>query len=1058
MTLTERQFQSLDIRKNLAVTAGAGSGKTRVLVERYLTILKSDSNIMPRNILALTFTDKAASEMKERIKRSVREMLPSDRSRWSAVLDDMTSADISTIHSFCTRLIRNDPIPCGLDPDLRTITETEGLEMMRRSINLILTVDGKESPALRRLIVDMGARNLARSLVSLLKERSKVHIKIGSDEFRKRSLDHLARSWDELLNSAREELCDLKEDLLWLSEIDVPDVPRDTAVPVLGSLKPFLNSLDLLEDPKGVGALLGLLNDAKEHLLTKNGKERGVGRLGNTRVWGPDHGRLKKVFTGLFPFVHRYKDLLVLVSSEDIRKRAEERISDMIEVYGAVEKDLTKRKRESNGVDFDDQIALAIELLEKDRSPSLLGLRKRYSHLLVDEFQDTDPYQWKLVDLLWDEGRTSKLFIVGDPKQSIYGFRSADVRLFHESKNILMDHKEGDNIVLDKNFRSKKEIMEFVNALFPTVMEDDGSEWGVEFDPLEPSRGAGGSIKIMGVLGSKGSEAREGARAAALIKEAVREWKVSEDGEERSLHYGDIAILLPTRKGFSHYEDSLRSHRIPFQVYKGKGFFERQEVKDVLNLLTFLTNPADDLSLASLLKGPFFGLSDEDLLEISTSGSGTLKDRLGKVERFHQEMELITDMIHISGSMLPHAALHRILLLLGADALMGGARGSRNLDRLVEWSLAESSARSMLELKDRLKNLVDEPPNEGEPPLDVEEDYVSVMTVHAAKGLEWPMVLVLGINHEPRGGFTRSYNLDPENGISIKVMDTSTGELVKTPSFFSMEEDAKDKEMQERKRLFYVACTRAKDHLVLSGSLPIDNMDRVKEPYGMMKFLWNSMDLSMDDLDLGAKEIGGVNVELIKVPKQDIVEEVEELPEEEVHSDVDLTEEIIVPGPLRSSRNTFLLSPSRVLMSADELRGFPLDYPEPGEQIPPDVLGDMVHAVLQGIPMERVIREMGYPDKADIVEKEVDMIRSKLHDFGITPIRNEVEVVGYTDDGPLLGRIDLLARDKDGKLILVDFKTGKEKKKHTQQVMIYQELLKDVVDEKVSTRIISSKD
>ncbi|MEA3558750.1 MAG: UvrD-helicase domain-containing protein, partial [Candidatus Thermoplasmatota archaeon] len=927
MKLTDRQEETLDIRKNIAVTAGAGSGKTRVLVERYISILRNDDDVLPRNILALTFTDKAASGMKERIRSSVKSILDEDPQRWSRVLDDLGSSDISTIHSFCTRLVRNDPIPCGIDPDLRILTETEAKEMLRGSVNELLTVDGKESRALRRLLVDHGTRSLTFTLMSLVRERSKTGMKIGSDEFRTRSLEYLSSSWKERVDKAVEELGPFVEHLIRLKDVPVPDMPRDTAVPLMKAMQPVFGFLQEFDESR-MKELLPLLNGAREHLLRRGKYERGVGRLGNSKVWGADHGALKECFSFLFPFAFRHREILSLVSNGEILRRSEERVTDLIEVFGGLGKRFDRKKRSANGLDFDDQISYALMLLQGG-SPSLLeNLRRRYSHILVDEFQDTDPRQWKLVELLWNGGKGSKLFIVGDPKQSIYGFRSADVRLFRDAKRVLDEHSDGECIVLDRNFRSRKEIMDLVNALFPYVMEKMGSRWEVLFDPLEPHREEGGSVTVVGVIGSKGAEAREGAKAAEIIKRAVRGWSVLEDGVQRPLRFNDIAILLPTRKGFQHYEDAMRAENIPYQVYKGKGFFERQEVKDVLSMLSFVSDPRNDLALASLLKGPFFGYSDEDLYNISLCGGGSLLQKMGRAEGYESEEELLRELIEVSRSRVPYMALWRMFKLTGAYAVLGGARGSRNLDRLIEWAIQERSALSIHDLKERLLQLTEDPPKEGEPLLRFDEESVTVMTIHSAKGLEWPMVLVLGMNHEARGGWTRPYNLDPEKGLSIKVMDTSTGELVKTPSFIDSEEDLLDKEVQERKRLFYVACTRARDHLVLSGAVPVDRMGNEREPYGMMRFLWNSMDLSLEELGNGVKVVGDVPVNLVLVGKEEVTEdqtdEEEDGPLPEPLPDAD---PIVVMDVDMGREPTFLGSPSNLLRSEEEIRGIPAGYP-----------------------------------------------------------------------------------------------------------------------------------
>lgn len=1057
MEMTPKQEESLDISKHIAVTAGAGSGKTRILVERYVNILKAQPEISPRNVLALTFTDKAASEMRERVKKTVRKLASDEGGRWFEILEELDRADISTIHSFCTRIVRTLPVQAGVDPDFRVITETESSEMVREVMNEVFTTHGTESPALRRLLVDYGMYQTMSMLRSLLKESGKTKLVVGSKEFTELSTSYLERSLQEKLEEMRIEAGSLVHALNDISSISIPDIPRDRAVQVMNSVKPLLK---VLREGSDIPSLLKALDMNKGSFLNKSGGERRATNLGSLKVWQGDLGRIRESLGILFSFVFENKDVLPFFSDDELRVRARERVKDLMMVYNRVSKRFTEEKRKVNGLDFSDQIALAISLLRNNEERILDSLRKRYLHLLVDEFQDTDPDQWELVNLLWDQGKRSKLFIVGDPKQSIYGFRSADVRLFLKAQEEMEDHDVGRKVVLDRNFRSRKEIMDFVNTLFPMIMELDGDKWGVPFDPLDAHKGEGGSITLVGVINTFDSERREGEESARIIKKAVGAWKVDDDGEERTLRYSDIAILVPTRKGSNQYEEGLRASDIPFQVYKGKGFFERQEVSDVLNLLSFIINPNDDLALASLLKGPFFGFSDEDLMRISMQKGENLFVKLGVLKEFEGDHDLLHDFIRIAWTLPPHMALMTIMDLSVVYATAGGRREARNLDRITEWAVSESSAGSMLELTERLKRMVEEPPKEGEPPLSMGEDSVTMMTIHSAKGLEWPMVLVLGMNHEGGGAYTPPYLMDPDNGISLKVADHRTGELVKPPSWTRTNDDALIKEVQERKRLLYVACTRAKDHLVLSGAVPIRRDGVELEPHGMFRLLWDSMDLSIPELDEGVKIVNEVPVQLVSIKRDDIVP-VED--EEMERVDIQIAEEGITMPLLQSVKpgaHSFLQSPSRIIEEKNS-KGIPPKYPRSSEGIPADEFGDIVHAILQGIPVERVLREKGREDHRERVLAVVDSVRGEIEQLDLEEVMHEVEVVSmFTNElgekVPVLGRMDLLGRTKFGMHSIIDFKTGIRKEVHKEQLGIYRDLTRSLIKGEISTKVIYS--
>jgi ATP-dependent helicase/nuclease subunit A len=702
-----------------------------------------------------------------------------------------------------------------------------------------------------------------------------------------------------------------------------------------------------------------------------------------------------------------------------------------------------------------------MELLEEDKGGILSRFSRRFKHVLIDEFQDTDPRQWRLAELLWDGGKGCKLFVVGDPKQSIYGFRSADVRLFLKATGLVREHHEGNVVVLDRNFRSSSEVMDFVNTVFPRVMEGDVTSWSVPFDPLDSHRREGGSVSIVGVIGKQGAEAREGRMAAELITRAVRGWEIGDGEERRPVAFSDIAILLPTRKGFERYEDALRDARIPYQVYKGRGFFERQEVKDVHDMIRFLCDPNDDLSLAGILKGPFFSLSDEDMMNIE-SGQGSLWSRLSGTEGLSGIAILIEKFLGKVSTLPPWRLLEEIYESTGIHATAGGRRQYRNLDRLLEWIMLSCGDRDLWYVRDALMMMIEEPPTEGEPPVSRDDDCVTVLTVHSSKGLEWPVVFVLGLNHEGRGDQWSSHRIDPDNGITLKVLDTTTGELVKTPAWSAAGENNDIREMEERKRLFYVACTRARDHLILSGVIPVDRNGREREPRGLMKLLMEGTDLSLEDMEESSKRIGPVDVRLFPVKQgEEVVAEEEEEDNCEVLSrkgEAPLSCGIVNRGERRFYNPTGVEMVSELDLPGDDGSGTYI--PDFTETPAPDERGEIVHRAMEGVPLKRLLREYGF--SSDVVEKELSEIIRDLRDQ-ISKIEGrkykEIELVGFSADRgkgklPLKGRLDLLIERDDGSFLVVDFKTGKDREEHTAQMEAYRDMLTERSDGRVETRIL----
>ncbi|RLF67667.1 MAG: hypothetical protein DRN57_05430 [Thermoplasmata archaeon] len=1064
MTLTSRQLESLDTGMNLSVTAGAGSGKTKVLVERYLSILRGEEDVLPSNILALTFTEKASLEMRERIMREVQALSDEEGGRWIRVREDLEAADIATIHGFCTGLIRTEGLSMGIDPDFGVLNETEITSILSDIINGMFTTPGPESPALRRLIVDLGQWRVVKLLKSLIRDRAKLPHDIGSSGLKEASVLFHRKAAEEMMSSALEGLDGIMPHLERLSVMGLPHAESDSGVKLLRGLSGVLSAV---REGRTRREILEALHGARSFLLTRSGSPRSVNSLGNSRVWGADHREMKDSVKAVSIFVSEHGSILPFIGNPSLLERAERRLLDVITVLEALHSRYAREKNRINSMDFDDQISLAVRMLEEDGG-ILRKMRRRYTHILLDEFQDTDPRQWRIAELLWNGGESCRLFMVGDPKQSIYGFRSADVRLFLEASSMLEGHEEGKVVVLDRNFRSAFEIMEFVNGIFPGLMGTDRNRWSVPFDPLDAHRGPGGSVTVVSVIGSRRSEEREGRKAADLIMRAMREWKVMDEDGPRDARFSDIAILVPTRTGFDRYEDALRNASIPYRVYNSGGFFRRQEVKDVLELLNFLVDQNDDIALASVLKGPFFSLSDEDLMSVSLSDGSTLWEKLGRNEAFRGSHDLLERFIDMSFRSEPCMVLAEIFSATGVHATAGGRRQYRNLDRILEWTADPRNGTSVAELRDSLARLVEDPPKEGEPQFFVEDEVVTLLTIHAAKGLEWPIVFILGLEHEGRKNESPTCIISQDDGIAMKVLDTGSGDYLRTPAYEKAARDAELKEAEEKKRVFYVACTRARDHLVLSGAIPVRRNGMEGEPKGMMKLLVDGMDLSFHDMEEGQKEIGRMVVDIVRV-SGDSVEELVEEEEEEDREPLSTTPELSIQtdcGVIPAKGRGFL-SPTGEEVS--EILGVAIDDDRTrtpraaGNDGPaPFELGEMVHRVLEGIPVERVVREYGYPDLAGPISMMSSDMAEQVKALGPGVGFREVEFVGYLESGgekhPLKGRVDLLVIDDEGNALIVDYKTGKRRKEHEAQLEAYVRMIEPLAGGSVRSTVVSPGD
>jgi len=273
MTLTSRQLESLDTGMNLSVTAGAGSGKTKVLVERYLSILRGEEDVLPSNILALTFTEKASLEMRERIMREVQALSDEEGGRWIRVREDLEAADIATIHGFCTGLIRTEGLSMGIDPDFGVLNETEITSILSDIINGMFTTPGPESPALRRLIVDLGQWRVVKLLKSLIRDRAKLPHDIGSSGLKEASVLFHRKAAEEMMSSALEGLDGIMPHLERLSVMGLPHAESDSGVKLLRGLSGVLSAV---REGRTRREILEALHGARSFLLTRSGSPRSV--------------------------------------------------------------------------------------------------------------------------------------------------------------------------------------------------------------------------------------------------------------------------------------------------------------------------------------------------------------------------------------------------------------------------------------------------------------------------------------------------------------------------------------------------------------------------------------------------------------------------------------------------------------------------------------------------------------------------------------------------------------------------------------------------------------
>jgi ATP-dependent helicase/nuclease subunit A len=804
----------------LVVTAGAGSGKTRTLAARFVALLEAGYPL--RSLVAITFTDRAAREMRSRIRHLVvgwlKQCDPADRARWQEILTGLETARIGTIHSFCAGLLRAHPAEVGVDPTFGVLEENASAMLKARAVESAMAWTATDTRA-STLFGPLTEFQLREALTTLLDRRleAQAAFKVLSDD----PLPVWEAALRDWLDSALSAPA-WRKPLSALAELQAhrdTDRMEEARREVLDRWAKAQVALEAAEWATGLNELAAL----RQAIVTGGAKA----------AWGPDAlaetreamAGLRDYFDGrLAPVADRKKPL---------HWTLDEQAADLSPLLrSAFEHALSKyadAKEELNALDFDDLEALASDLLSGNAA-----VRARWQGeiraLLVDEFQDTNARQRQIVYALSGfstPGRASgSLFVVGDAKQSIYRFRGANVAVFRGVQADVAAAK-GRLIDLDLTFRAHRPLVDTLNALLAPTLgnEDDPNRpFQVPFAPLqafrdEPRPGIREPFVEFHV--GLGDDAEEGRKAAAL----ALAHRLLEIYTEEGLSWSDVALLFRARTGFSHYEDALERTGIPFVTVAGRGFYERPEVRDLLNALAALADPTDDLALAGLLRSPAVGLPDAALYRLRFGEDGQRRNlwaalrsaplELGPpdTERVAFAWALVTDLTGLVGRVPVGELLKRLLdstHYRAALALAGGERLLRNVDKLLN-DAHRSGLVSVSEFLEYVQTLRDVGAREGEAPTEA-EGAVQLMTVHKAKGLEFPLIVIADAARSDRFATPR-VAVEADWGVLLDLRDGDARSVMH--QLAALRQAAMDE--AESRRLLYVAATRAQEKLIVSG-------------------------------------------------------------------------------------------------------------------------------------------------------------------------------------------------------------------------------------------------
>jgi ATP-dependent helicase/nuclease subunit A len=840
----DRRRSATIFDRNLVVTAGAGTGKTALLVERALNLI-AGAGIEVEAIAAITFTEKAAAELRSRLARGLDELrslaqrrrplseadprseagrayawllggpgvtAPEIEGRALRALHDLDAAAVSTIHGFCSEILRRHPLEARVDPSY-TVDEGPGFEaILEREWERFLARElgpaaGREE-IWRRAFRHPGAlgavRDLARALASFSLPAQ------AADPGR----GYAAAPFERLFGGpARRALQEIRLVLQRASGMN-PNMQR-----FLAASSALLEAL-LAGGPGALVAAAGSLPDYLEKdppapgaRLAGAGKEEVAAAAGCAQeliaaLAAVDEEAVAALHGAALPLAAACRELLL----------------------------------SSGRVSFDALLRLTRDLLA-GQAGVRRAVARRYRTILVDEFQDTDPLQYDILLFLAEaEGPPAadpfqaalapgRLFIVGDPKQSIYRFRGADIEAYRRAVDRIVACG-GERLTLTASFRSPPEIVGPINAIFQPWIgrSPEGETFEPAYDPIDSARGpcgdAAGRVEIWSVEAEGNVEERRRAEADAIAAWIAGNVRPAEEGGDPA--YRDVALLLRALTNAGLYAQALRRAGIPFVVEGGRDFYERPEIGDLLAFLRASANPNDAASVLAVLRSPLGGAPDSELLRFAEAG-GRLDDAgagppdPAAFPNLRRAFDLLSAFrlgtIGRSPDRTLRAALRDTPLPLLHACAFEGAQRLANLRKLV--ARAETLARDGLSLEetlDALEREVGGERSEGESPLaDETVDAVRILSIHKAKGLEFPLVFVPDVGRQAR---TR-----PETGTRAAWLRRDGGHLAirlaggaTNLAWACLADLDRRHAAAEEKRVFYVACTRARERLILVNS------------------------------------------------------------------------------------------------------------------------------------------------------------------------------------------------------------------------------------------------
>ena len=1062
--------------RNQLVLGGAGTGKTRVIVHRYLSLLEQGAGL--GSIVVITFDKQACQALREQIRKEIERRTapttPRDTTRWIECLQEIDLLRVDTIHSLCAALLRENPAEAVVDPDLQTLDVEQAAVWQAEAIDAALaelrSAGGSALPLLRYF----RSQTIEETLRSLLARGA-----VAQEAFATLpgERDALVFAWSSrLVRTQREGLAKLlgnpsfRECADWISGNAAKD-PQDKLEKIRAE---FAEQLGRVRGVDPALAMEGLRQIAE-------GK---IGNVGGKRAWLDVVAAREHIFSLRFmvrEFAEKY-DLEIGPDDE----RAAGLVFSWRDLFYQVRAQYAARKARESVLDAEDLELRAAALLA-DHPEIRERYHAQFSCLLVDEFQEANAAQRDVIYALAPPSEPNRLFIAADPKQSIYGSRGANVSIVREAERDLVARWGADaRILLNESLRPHNHLAQALNHLFSQILAaQDGARFETPYTAATAPRRAPPRDAVMEIIQVPGEtmergrltegerrewQAREiAARLVHLREEQFQVWD-RQTRSDRSVGWADIALLFRSPEYIPVYEHALRGAHVPFVTWVDVDWFRRAEIQDLTQLLRALDEPLDDLAIAAVLRSPLYALSDETLYRLRQDGvpfreslaavpeAITGEERV-RVEFAQASLESLWKLAgRISVLDLLKHAITETGLPATLIALDDGEDRYQNVKRFLELA-RRGAGLSLSEFNRHIRSLAaGEIGSSGRP--QGTPDAIQVLTIHQAKGLEFPIVVIPEAS-QPAGRAVHVLHVDEDGGIAAAIVD-ETNSLVEPASFQLVKREAERREAAEEKRLLYVAATRAEEYLVIcGGTKPKEStyLGQIQTALdGKTDFEWGKVLVRPPSTPSEAPPQPAANTDAGQVIPEDAggAEEVQRAPELPPMS---LPLPPQKPGDLRdltSSALQLLVSDpaefERTIMPGAPARLSFLRWNKQAKHAPVGIVDDITRQALLHwrLPdtcpellkiLEGYAASSGYP-APDQIQAAVHEARALLFKFQSSDLykemasaivrRHKVPFVTLWEGRSIHGTLDALYQSATGRWFIADFKLDRLGKKRTQ--------------------------